>query len=224
MKKNISIIVTTLLLFACGGGGGDDGGGSPQINKDYLNVTPNIELLSEGQTETITINSNCNWSITKDADWLTVSPMTGANTQSVTVSASKNSSGQDRTAILTISGGSAPTRRVTVTQKKEVIQLVLSVDKTSLEYEKDGGSQNLVITSNTRWDISCPSWCTLSTKSGSGNATITVSVGKNEKAEQRSDQIIINGDGVSTVHVSVSQKPGDKNTNEPNPDDNQPPS
>lgn len=225
MKKRLSFLLFVVVCLSCGGGGGNDAGdgGSPQITKDYLRVQSSLELLSEGQTETITITANCNWTISKDVDWLTVSPMSGSNTQSVNISAPKNSTDQDRTAILTVSGGSAPTQRLTVTQKKVVVQLAMSVDQTSLEFEKDGGSQNLVITSNTRWDISCPSWCTLSTKSGSGNATITISVGKNDKTELRSDQIIVNGEGVNTIHVSVSQKPGDKNTNEPNPDDNQPP-
>lgn len=223
MKYRNILLLLVAVCTACGGG--DSGGGeTPQVTRDYLRVQPSLELLPDGQTEIITISANCNWTISKDADayWLTVSPMSGSNTQTITISAMKNSD-IDRMAILTISGGTAPTQRVTVTQKKAVVQLYMSVDKTSLDFAKEGGSQNLVITSNTQWEISSPSWCTLSTKSGSGNATITISVAKNEKTEQRSDKIIINGEGVSTVYVDISQKPGDKNTNEPNPDDNQPP-
>lgn len=225
MKKGIFYLLLLMTCVACGGGGG--GEDAPEITKDYLSVTPSLELLAEGQTADITINSNCNWTISKDADWLTVTPMSGSNTQTVTIAAIKNSSGADRMAILTVQGGSLPARRVTVTQKKvpeTPIQYTMSVNTTSLNYEKNGGSQNFVISSNTNWTISCPEWCTLSTKTGSGNATITVTVGKNEKAEQRKGEIVLNGEGVDFINISITQEAGDKNTDEPNPNDNLPPS
>lgn len=224
MKKGVLYSLIYMVCMACSGGSGGD---APEITKDYLSVTPSLELLAEGQTADITINANCNWTITKDADWLTVTPMSGSNTQTITVAAIKNSTGADRMAILTIQGGSLPARRVTVTQKtvpETPIQYNLSANTTSLKYGKDGGSQNIVISSNTNWSISCPEWCTLSTKSGSGNATITVTVGKNEKAEQREGVIVLTGEGVDTVNISISQEAGDKNADEPNPGDNLPPS
>ena len=227
MKKSLLYSLLLLVCVACGGGDDAGGGGTPDINKDYLNVTPSVELLGDGQTTDITINANCSWAISKDADWLTVTPMSGSNTQTVTIAAMKNSTGSDRMAILTVQGGTAPTRKVTVTQKASSdtpAQKYMSVNTTSLEYEKDGGNQSIVISSNTNWSITCPDWCTLSTKSGSGNATITITVGKNEKTEQRDGQIVVSGEGVNDVYISISQKPGDKNSNEPGSGDNLPPS
>lgn len=224
MKKNVLLSIIIMAIVACGGDSvGEDG---PQVNKDYLSVVPSLELLSEGQTVDLTVNANCSWSISKDADWLTVSPMSGLNTQTVTISAMKNSSGADRMAVLTVQGGTLPARRVTVTQKKAdetPAQLYMSVNVTSLEFSKTGGSKNFVISSNATWSISCPGWCSLSTQSGSSSATITVTVTKNDKTESRSGQIILKGDGVDDVTITVSQEAGDKNTNQPNSDDNQPP-
>ena len=225
MKKSILFSLMLLACVACGGG--DDGGGgeSPQINKDYLKVPTSLELLGDGQTTEIPISSNCNWTISKDVDWLTVNPMSGSNNQSVTVSATKNSTGADRMAILTVQGGSLPARRVTVTQRKASdtpVQKTLSVNTTALEFEKDGGSQSITITSSTSWSISCPEWCTLSAASGSDNANITITVGKNEKKEQRNGQIVISGEGVNSAYISISQKAG--TGTEPNPGDNPPPS
>ena len=73
--------ILLLGIIACGGDSAGEGG--PQVNKDYLSVPPSLELLSEGQTVDLKINSNCNWSITEDADWLTVTPMSGSNEQTV---------------------------------------------------------------------------------------------------------------------------------------------
>jgi hypothetical protein len=153
--------------------------------------------------------------------------MSGANNQTVIISVTKNTTNADRMAILTVQGGSLPAKRVTVTQRKATdtpVQYSLTVNKNSLEFEKDGGNQSFVITSNTNWTITCPDWCTLSKKSGNGNATITVTATKNDKAEQRSGQIVISGDGVNDVKVNVTQKPADNTPNGPDPGDNLPPS
>lgn len=227
MKKSIIYSLLIIMCVSCGGGGDVGDGESPQINKDYLSVTPNLELLADGQTADITINANCSWSITKDVDWLTVSPMSGSNTQTVTVSAMKNSTGADRMAVLTVQGGSLPARRVTITQKKteeNPVQYSLSVNKNSLEFEKEGGNQSFIITSNTSWTITCPEWCSLSVTSGSGNATITVTATKNDKTEQRYGQVVISGEGVDAVNVDITQEPADPTPDAPNPNDNLPPS
>ena len=213
-----------MTCVACGGG--DDGGeDTPQINKDYLRVPTSQELLGDGQAIDITIDANCSWTISKDVEWLTVSPMSGSDKQTVTIAAMKNSTGADRMAILTVQGGTLPARRMTVTQRKSSdtpAQKTLSVNTTSLEFEKDGGSQNITITSNTSWTITYPDWCTLSKTSGSDNETITVTVGKNEKTEKRDGQIVISGEGVNAATINVSQKAAISTG--PNPGDNLPPS
>lgn len=225
MKKSIFYSLLIMVCVACGGGDDAGGGNSPQPSKDYLSVTPNLELLGDGQTTDIIIDANCSWTITKDADWLTVSPMSGSNKQTVTIAAMKNSTGADRMAILTVQGGTLPARRVTVTQRAATdtpVQKSLSINTTSLEFEKDGGNQSFTITSNTSWTISCPEWCTLSKPSGSGNATITVTVGKNEKTEKREGKIVVSGEGVNAANINISQKAS--TSTGPNPGDNLPPS
>lgn len=223
--KKVLIFALSLMAMACGGG---DGSEPQEISKDYLSVTPSLELLAEGQSTDITINANCSWTITKDADWVTVSPMSGSDTKTVTVSAMKNSTGADRMAILTVTGGSAPTRRVTITQKKAqdtpVVTYTLSANKNELSYENTGGTQSFTITSNTNWTITAPEWCTVTPSTGSGNASVSVVVGENTTTQARSGQIKISGNGVSDVTIDVSQKPGEEKPNSPGSGDNLPPS
>ena len=108
-----------LLIFIFAACDKDDGGqDNPIISTDYIRVAPNLQLLGDGQVEELAIEANCNWTITKTQDWITVSPMSGSNSQRVKVSAGKNSTGAERTDILTIHGGNAPERHVMVTQAK----------------------------------------------------------------------------------------------------------
>jgi len=116
--KYMTIILALAAIWACGGG--DDSGDEPVISKDRLDVPPNLgELLGDGQTVELPIQANCAWTITKDAEWLSVTPSTGSGSQRVSVSAGKNNTGKQRMAVLTVKGGgSALTRMVTVTQAK----------------------------------------------------------------------------------------------------------
>ena len=119
MKKFSIFVLWALLAVACGGG--DDDSDDVTVKKDQISIAQNLELLGDGEAKEMPIRATCDWRITKDdgADWLTVNPMSGdKDTKSILVSASKNSTGVARTAILTINGGDAQTQRVVVTQAK----------------------------------------------------------------------------------------------------------
>ena len=223
MKQSILYFLMVFVLLACDG----DDDNAPDISKDYLNVAPNMELLGGGDTKELTITANCSWTIIKNSDWLTVNPMAGNNSQSVLVTAGKNTTGVDRVAVLTIKGGTLPAKNVTITQQKSSdspAPITLSASTSSLTFENSGGTQTFTITSNTSWSISASSWCTVSPSSGKDNASISVTVTENSQTEERTGQIVINGDGANSVTIDISQKAKEKNNDkEPGRNDNLPP-
>ena len=211
------------LVMACGGG--DEPGEEPQVSKDRVDVAPNPLWLGDGQVTDLTVTANCSWTITKSADWLTVNPMSGNNTETVRVSAGKNPTSEPRYATLTVKGGKAPEKYVMVTQLAGTVVpevKTLTADVSSLAFEAKGEVMTIKITSNTTWNITYkPEWCVLSESSGSESRDITVTANENTKTEDRSGQIVIEGDGVSKVVIDVTQKA--KELQEPGPDDNTPP-
>lgn len=227
MRQTICLGIVTLFLMACGGGG-DDSDEEPIVSKDYINVAPNLQLLGDGQETELKVSANCRWTISNSASWLTVSPSSGTNNETVKVSAGKNSTGQERTATLTIQGGKAPTRSVVVTQSKgseNPVVKTLSTNLSTLSFEAKQESKSFGINSNTSWTISKPDWCTLSVSAGTGNSDIVVTAAENTDKEQRTGQIVVSGEGVNSVIINVSQKGQDTtNSQEPGPGDNQPPS
>lgn len=210
MKKNIWLCLLVLLLVACDKIDGTEPIVSKEyITKDYINVVSSLSLLGDGQETELMISANCSWSISYSASWLTVTPLSGSNNETVKVSADKNSTGQERTVTLTIQGGNAPTRNVVVTQGKgteEPIVKTLSSNTTSLSFEAKEESKTFTISSNTNWTISKPDWCNISASSGNGNSDIVVTASENPSKDQRSGQIVISGEGVNSVTISVSQK------------------
>ena len=216
----------TLFIVACG----DDELGSeePFVSKDYIKVAPNLSLLGDGQETELKITANCSWSISYSSDWLTVTPSAGSNSESVKVSAGKNTTGQERSVILTVQGSNVPARSVVVTQGKgteDPVIKTLTTNTTSLSFEANEESKSFTINSNTSWTISKPEWCIISASSGTDSAEIVVTASSNPNKEQRTGQIVVSGEGVNSVAISVSQKGKDTtNSQEPGPGDNLPPS
>ena len=224
MKQNIWICLLAILLIACDKIDGTE----PLVSKDYISVAPNLTLLGDGQETELKITANCSWSVSYSASWLTVTPSSGSNSETVKVSAGKNSTGQERSVTLTVQGGSAPARNVVVTQGKgteDPVVKTLTTNTTTLSFEAKEESKPFTITSNTSWTISKPEWCVVSVSYGTGNADVLVTATNNPNKDQRTGQIVISGEGVNTVTISVTQKGKDTtNSQEPGSGDNLPPS
>ena len=90
----------------------------------YLNVSSNnIQSPSQGGTYTITIDTNTNWEIHCDADWLSLSPMSGySGINSLTVSTQEwinPDNEESRTATFRIHRSRHEFEQITVTQHND---------------------------------------------------------------------------------------------------------
>ena len=88
-----------------------------QLAGDVLAVdVETLEFESLESSAVMKVSSNVSWTIESNADWCTVTPASGANSATVTVSVARNTVAEDRTAVLTLTSSSV-TATVTVTQK-----------------------------------------------------------------------------------------------------------
>lgn len=95
----------SLFLLSCGGGSNEVDPNEVVVSSERIEV-PNVSILSEGGEKQVTVNANCAWVITVPAtdSWLSVNPMAGSNTQTITVSCTPNTSTNARTSVVSISG------------------------------------------------------------------------------------------------------------------------
>ena len=94
--------------------------GCKKAEQNSLNVSPHdIFFEKEGGNSTIDINTNASqWSITSDAVWVNISQASGnAASTSIVLTAPDNIDDKPRSAVLTITAGSAPAVKIAVTQK-----------------------------------------------------------------------------------------------------------
>lgn len=230
MNKMIKYTVALVLLLTTACESNDSAGqDKPYISKDYLQVARQLQVNPDGTAAELWVETNCAWHVDISEDWLAVTPAEGSMSQTISILAAQNTTGAERMAILKLTAGTAPQMLVTVTQPSlnsgVVEEKRLSVSPTSLEFEASGGVLSLTMNSNTSWVVSSsPEWCSLSDYNGSGNAEIVVTVPANPTEVQRTGHIVVAGEGVTPITITLLQKESPSSQKEPGPDDNQPPS
>jgi hypothetical protein len=178
----------------------------------YLDVTPSSLTIgaSLNSTEQITVSSNVNWSASDNAPWLSVSPISGSNSGTITLTAiSANTSSNSRNGTVIITGDGI-TRTVTVTQSGIPITPSLTVDPTSLTLASVSNSSGQInVTSNGSWTASDDaSWLSVNPASGSNNGSITITAtsANPSTTNTRSGIVTISGGGITrTVTVTQSK-------------------
>lgn len=139
-----------------------------------LSVYPSsIKLAATGgESQEFDIACNTNWILAVDESWLDVSSRKGNGDETITVSAEDNTESTARTATVTITAGDIQ-KKVKVTQ---AAGLSLELDKEEVTLMGSANSSVTInITCNSAWEISgAPSWLTLSSNSGNGNSSVTL--------------------------------------------------
>ena len=182
---------------------------SLSIRQKKSGIVSSINELMFGpdaSSQSITITSDASWTASSTA-WLQADPSSGlAGTSEVKITATRNASTNTRTGSVyfTIAG----TNSLEVPVKQEGI--ILNVSSQDLEYSSFGGTLSLNITSNDSWTVtSVPDWVSLDKKSGTGNATMNVSVDENNSTEPLSGNLVIaNSEGLisKTISINVAAK------------------
>lgn len=170
-----------------------------------LAVGPQIlNFVAEGEAKTLSVNSNTTWSAVSSADWLSVTPTSGSNNGTLIVVATANTSTQQRTATITVSGENVETKTIAVAQEGYVY--TFEVSPTELDFVAEGETKIVSITSNTSWTaISSADWLNVSPVEGANNGTLIVVAAENPLITQRTALIVISGESVETQTISVTQ-------------------
>lgn len=77
--------------------------------------TESLSFTKDGGSSTVSVTSNTDWTVSDDADWLTISAQSGKGNGSVTVTAAANTTYEARTATITVTVGTI-TKNISVTQ------------------------------------------------------------------------------------------------------------
>lgn len=181
-----------------------------------LNIVPStlgtLEYENTGGTQTFTIQSNIEWSVTcSDNSWCHIvtptSSVMGNGEVKVKVDVNPAEAPERTCSLIIKSSWFDEDKIVTVHQKKGDAGYV-RVSNSTLSAKPQGETLTFNIESNlSNWTVSSnKDWCEVKTSSGSFNGTVSLSVGLNSGSEARDATITIKSK-VNDVIVTVHQEP-----------------
>lgn len=191
--------------------GPDNNSGTPETPaSEYIVSNLSMSIPAEGGDCSFSFKTTDAWTasvINGRADgWLTFSPNSGlSGNVTVTVTASKNESYEDRSATLRIVSGKNTTDLLITQKQKDA----LLVNATKYEVPEDGGDVSIEVKSNVNYDYTLEDddgWLTENTAKTRAMETRTLSfvVSPNESTDRREGRIVFTDGNLKEV-VSIYQ-------------------
>ena len=191
----VAAFFSCLFALSCSKGGGEK-------TVPSLSVDPTVLSLAPGASGTLNVTSNVAWTVTPPTGY-TVSPSSGSNNGTVTVTASDSPTN----GFLRVEGGG---KSVSVALSALSPELSLSDNSASISYE-DGKTATFQISCNASWTVSMPSpkpdWLkSVTPLSGTGNSSVTITTGPyNQKT--KSQVFLTVKSGSKTAYFTVTKEP-----------------
>ena len=211
MKTNryFSILVG-LPLMACLMACSSDETTEAKPAQELLMVEKEVSMPASETSWSVKITADCHWEVTsvENDDWgeLTISPRSGDGNGTLLITSEKNRSSIDRQATIILSTKGGLEQRISLRQMKS--DAALSVNKEEFSFSNTGGTQSLVISSNSNWTIeglAGISWLELGqTNGGSGTTEVPIRVKEAYDDANRNAQLTIAAGG-SNLSFTVSQ-------------------
>lgn len=154
-----------------------------------------------GGTASISVNANCEWTVSTNTQWLSATPNLSKGT--ITITAASNPSDNYRNGSIKINYENKALN-LEVTQSPSNI----SSSETSLVFENIASKYTLTINSETDWKaISSADWIEVTPSEGqSGEISVSIEVTPNTSISSRSGFITISTGGNPRCQISVEQK------------------
>ncbi|GAA4113521.1 hypothetical protein GCM10022393_12580 [Aquimarina addita] len=87
---------------------------------DELTVSSVSDFNAEGQSRSVTITSNVDWTVTDNQSWISITPTSGSNDGTISITTTENTSTSERNGTVTVSGGGI-SRTINITQTGQTI-------------------------------------------------------------------------------------------------------
>lgn len=168
--------------------------------------TDTIQADQKGGTYFVEVEADAYWTATNNGySWIEISPdnAKGGKTK-VSLNVAPNNTTSSRTGSVSFRIGTTTVLTLRIEQQG----LHLNVSPTTLSFEADAGSRDLMVESNVAWEVfSKPSWLTVTPENATGNKTLSVSVPDYNETSSRKGELVLGVQGLSLrCIIPVEQK------------------
>lgn len=155
-------------------------------------------------SQVVSLSAEAAWTATTTHDWITVSPSSGSQDATITVSVTENMDDNDRTGTVLL----------TMADKEVTLTIVqrgkfLSFSTTPMTFGSTGGTGEISIQTNDAWTAAIDGyadWLQLSKTSGVDSAVVGVTVTRNDVMKERSANVVITSAGGKKFSVTIEQR------------------
>lgn len=164
------------------------------IEQEGVNLTLSTQALSFdsfGETLSVDIISNDEWSISSMPDWVTIDQTSGEGNATIKLTTQDNNTTTEKKGELVINTkDDVATKSIQLNQKAKNVEYA----DATLSFRYAQSSQNVSFITDGSWSLTSDAdWFSVDKNFGSGNATLTITVEENNTVEER------NG----TVHLTI---------------------
>lgn len=162
----------------------------------------------EGGVRTVNVTCEGNWTAATEADWISLSVSSGSGNSQVNLTVAANGAFHPRSSFVCFTSETGNTAMLVVRQ--EAIDVVLEVTPSSFQFGKEGGEGTIIVRCDIEWVFDFDdTWMSVTPSSGTGDATVTLTVAPNTISTPRSGSIMIKA-GEQVAEIFVSQEAGDE--------------
>lgn len=178
-----------------------------QRRKSYLNCDLNKLTIEDSDSSyVINVQSNIDWRLNCDVNWLKLTPKYGSNNQSISVSADESPNKEIRRALVELIGENGDTIIINVDQLGGLIK-ISPEKKNYFLFAIEGSNEFINVNSNVSWDVqSNTSWIeVIETVSADGSGTIKVIAEQNPFEFERNTKIYLTFNSVVYDSINIIQ-------------------
>lgn len=185
------------------------------VSSYNFSVSPmELEFDYLGGTSALAVTGNVAWTASTEAEWIAIDLSSGEGNAEVMLNVAESPELTSREAAIrfdyTFPGSTSAFVLVWVRQGPAPDPHFLTVSPTELSFIKDGGTAEINVECDTDWNVEFLSeWASLSATSGTGNATLVLSVEENLVVVPRSFSFMVVS-GALSQRVTVSQEQGEE--------------
>ena len=179
-------------------------------NQDIHIIPKNLDFVCTGESKTVVVTTEDNWTATVGEEWVTLSQNEGQSNTEIIVTVGENPTYEQRQTSVVFTTDTGAQAILTISQEASLDPHFLEVSPLEFQFEKEGGEKEINVSCDTYWEfeLDCD-WLSLSQLSGTGNATVVLTAEPNVLIEVRTADFRIKS-GILNAELIVSQAPGDE--------------
>ena len=179
-------------------------------NQDIHIIPKNLDFVCTGESKTVVVTTEDNWTATVGEEWVTLSQNEGQSNTEIIVTVGENPTYEQRQTSVVFTTATGAQAILTISQEASPDPHFLEVSPLEFQFEKEGGEKEINVSCDTYWEfeLDCD-WLSLSQLSGTGNATVVLTAEPNVLVEVRTADFRIKS-GILNAEFNVSQAPGDE--------------